>query len=73
MSKRFEQSGGTEAVVSEIPTCDLCTHVGEPPHPAEYDGATSMGPWANMCARHFRLYGVGLGTGRGQKLFTEDI
>lgn len=73
MSNRFDQSGATEAVVDRIPPCDLCNHLGEPPHPAEYDGKTRMGPWANMCERHFRMYGVGLGMGRGQKLFTEDI
>jgi len=26
-----------------------------------------MGPWANMCQEHFDAYGVGLGTGQGQK------
>ena len=35
---------------------------------AEYDGATTMGPWANMCEAHFNLYGTGLGLGRGQRL-----
>ena len=31
------------------------------------DGATSGGPWAFMCPRCFEHYGVGLGTGKGQK------
>jgi hypothetical protein len=36
--------------------------------PAEYDGRTNMGSWANMCQPHFDEHGVGLGPGRGQKL-----
>ena len=35
---------------------------------AEYDGATTMGPWADMCESHFRQYGTGLGLGKGQRL-----
>ena len=31
------------------------------------DGKTRMGPWANMSPESFKQYGVGLGTGRGQK------
>ena len=31
------------------------------------DGATRMGPWANMCYPCFRKVGVGLGVGRGQR------
>ena len=31
------------------------------------DGKTQMGPWAIMCDAHFERYGVGLGTGLGQK------
>jgi len=31
------------------------------------DGATTMGPWANMCPRCFEKYGRGLGLGKGQK------
>jgi hypothetical protein len=73
MSKRFEQTGGREAVVDRMPTCDLCRGGGRPTEPAFYDGKTTQGPWAFMCERHFREYGVGLGEGRGQKLFTEDI
>jgi len=42
--------------------CDICGKT------AEYDGKTRMGPWAYMCERHFRKLGVGLGTGKGQKL-----
>jgi hypothetical protein len=32
-----------------------------------YDAKTRMGPWANMCRACFEVYGVGLGTGLGQK------
>jgi hypothetical protein len=30
------------------------------------DGKTCMGPWANMCMKCHRKYGMGLGTGLGQ-------
>lgn len=61
---------GTEAKVASIPDCDLCKHMHKrnPPHNAVYDGKTQMGPWAYMCEEDFQAYGVGLGTGRGQKL-----
>lgn len=42
--------------------CDFCDSS------AKYDGKTAGGPWANMCEKHFKAYGVGLGTGRGQKI-----
>lgn len=32
-----------------------------------YDGRTKMGPWATMSEASYKKYGVGLGTGRGQK------
>lgn len=41
------------------------------PTPARYDGKTRQGPWAYMCALHFTLNGLGLGTGFGQVLFLE--
>ena len=31
------------------------------------DGRTKHGPWAIMNPTSFEMYGVGLGTGRGQK------
>ncbi len=46
--------------VRRLPLCDFC--FGEDLCAARYDGKTKQGPWANMCD------GVGLGTGRGQKL-----
>jgi len=42
--------------------CDFCDNT------ARYDGKTVLGPWGYMCEQHFQKMGVGLGTGRGQKL-----
>jgi len=53
---------GTKAPVLELPDCDFCGHE------ATYDGVTSLGPWANMCQKHFGEFGLGLGLGVGQKL-----
>lgn len=72
MSRRFAQTGGREAVVARMPNCDLCQQKGKTTE-AVIDGATRMGPWAYMCQSHFRQYGLGLGEGVGQKLFTDDI
>lgn len=38
---------------------------------ATVDGKTVLGPWANMCTECHERYGVGLGTGRGQRLILE--
>jgi len=46
--------------------CNFCHCV------ATYDGRTVFGPWAYMCDEHFAHYGVGLGTGKGQKLIYSD-
>lgn len=32
-----------------------------------YDCKTVHGPWANLCSNCYKIYGVGLGTGLGQK------
>lgn len=45
--------------------CDFCHKVIS--DGTYVDGATTIGPWANMCEGCYRLYGVGLGTGRGQR------
>jgi hypothetical protein len=50
----------TAAINININKCDFCGSA------AKYDGKTRMGPWAGMCAKHFKEYGVGLGLGRGQ-------
>ena len=54
--------------VSKFPRCDMCND----DTPAKYDGKTKMGPWANLCELHFKSYGIGLGTGKGQKLELEE-
>lgn len=60
---------GTEVIVPKLPNCDL-------PHEekveARYDGKTQGGPWAYMCEECFDHYGVGLGTGRGQRLLLRE-
>lgn len=60
----------TEVKVASIPDCDLWEI--KPSHdkhvPAAYDGKTNMGPWAYMCEDCFQRFGVGLGTGKGQRL-----
>lgn len=56
----------TQVVVSERPSCDFCNIST----PAMIDGKTKMGPWANMCNKHYAMYGVGLGLGLGQRLMT---
>ncbi len=52
----------TSVKVEQLPSCDFCGK------PAQYDAATVFGPWANMCEADFKTNGIGLGTGRGQKL-----
>lgn len=44
-------------------TCDICNKGNLTSY---VDGATRMGPWANMCPSCYEKYGVGLGIGRGQ-------
>jgi hypothetical protein len=59
-------SGGTETEVMVLPPCQFHSY-GDPPL-AAYDGKTIHGPWAYMCEGCFKMFGVGLGTGRGQRL-----
>lgn len=60
---------GTVAEVAVLPPCDFCKQVDPHSHvDAAFDGKTKQGPWANMCTTHYGLYGIGLGTGRGQRL-----
>ncbi len=51
------------AFVNELPSCSFCKAQ------ARYDGKTKIGQWANMCEGCFKNWGIGLGTGKGQKLF----
>lgn len=60
-----------EVEVSTIPDCDICGLTGHKV-PAKYDAATTQGPWANVCQRHFDQYCFGLGTGRGQRLIQRE-
>ena len=48
------------------PQCDFCGS------PALVDGKTKMGHWAFLCLFHYRIWGVGLGLGRGQVLLTDE-
>lgn len=58
----------TETSMDARPSCDFCRGVSE----AFYDGKTIHGPWGFMCEQHFQNYGIGLGTGRGQRLNVKD-
>lgn len=55
---------GVSVVVDSRPQCDLCRKAE-----AQFDGKTSIGPWAYMCLACYRKFGVGLGTGFGQRLY----
>ena len=58
-----------ETIVDKLPQCDFCKpNLLVPWQAAYFDGRTRMGPWAFLCREHFRQFGVGLGTGKGQKL-----
>ena len=59
----------TQVIVAKRPNCDFCAKDGRTV-PAMIDGKTKMGPWANMCNKHYARYGIGLGLGKGQKLMT---
>ncbi len=48
-----------------IAKCAFCNDT------ACYDGDTTIGLWAYMCERHFKQYGVGLGSDKGQKLVSD--
>lgn len=67
---KYQPKRGEICVVPEIPACDFCAD-GEP---GPYDFATKMGPWANGCEEHWRLYAASpvLGVGSGQLWITED-
>lgn len=58
----------TTVVVSKLPNCDFCKEDLDKDVPANFDGRTIFGMWANMCVTHFLRYGTGLGTGVGQIL-----
>ena len=64
----------TETQVARLPACDICKveFSSSEPNLAAYDGKTTSGPWAYMCEDHFDGHGVGLGTGRGQRLVLDE-
>ncbi len=66
---------GQAVAVSSLPDCDICRHVESRirPERALYDGKTEFGSWANMCHPHMLTFGVGLGTGKGQRLVIPGI
>ena len=45
-------------------TCDLCHRSI---NTVFIDGATTYGPWANMCPHCYGIFGKGLGMGYGQQ------
>jgi hypothetical protein len=61
----------TEAYVATLPKCDFCKQLGRTAD-AHYDGKSKVGPWANMCDDHWADYGIGLGTGVGQRLIVGE-
>ena len=65
MKRVLYPKSGTVAKVSEISQCNFCLNE------AEYDAKTKMGMWAYLCKMHFEILGVGLGTGKGQRLELE--
>ena len=48
--------------------CDVCSK-----EKAKYDCKTKMGPWANLCDACFKIYGIGLGLGKGQRMETQNV
>ena len=55
---------GKSTVVKEA-TCDFCQE------PAIVDGRTTMGAWGDMCGEHYKVYGVGIGVGYGQRFINK--
>ena len=47
--------------VDRLPSCDFCSDDGGQ-EPARYDEKTRFGSWANMCERHHKMYGTGIGS-----------
>lgn len=56
---------GKSVEVQRLPNCDIC---GEEAH---YDARTKSGMWGNLCEKCFKKHGIGLGTGKGQKLISK--
>lgn len=58
-----------------LPYCDFKnpSRPGCSPMTFFVDGKTSLGTWALMCPSHFKIYGCGLGCGKGQKYDGETL
>jgi len=50
--------------------CDLCRRTLEG---FFVDGKIASGPWGILCVPCHTMYGVGLGTGKGQKYRLSDL
>lgn len=63
----MEHEGTATTMLSERPSCDICKQ-----RPAAIDGRTRLGSaWAYLCVPCHESYGVGLGPGRGQRIFID--
>jgi hypothetical protein len=60
-----------KAYVAALPKCAFCGMI-DTDRNAAYDGKTKLGPWASMCDEHFEKFGIGLGTGVGQRLIVGE-
>lgn len=47
--------------------CDVCNKDW-----SLYDAKTKMGEWAYMCLHCYKIYGIGLGLGKGQKIIYSE-
>jgi len=58
------------ARVSKLPECDIHKYLQNVSGvPANYDGRNKLSSsWAYMCTECYDKYGIGLGTGIGQRL-----
>jgi len=57
--------------ISSPRECSFCQQDGTV-RQATVDGKTIFGGWAYMCDEHFKSHGIGLGTGKGQKLIVGE-
>lgn len=61
-----------QVYVAVVPECDLCDLEGRTMLAFADARIPALGSWANVCARHFKLYDCALGTGCGQLLMTKE-
>lgn len=59
-----------EVEVSKEFSCNMCSCT--PPKKATVDGKTKLGSWAYMCENCYKIWGVGLGLGMGQRLILKE-